>query len=203
VHLSRFNKIYLLTYIVWLFVLFHCHVELCREKKSQTLLYLAGNNYLVSEQRLIDDDVEVLCEVLSANTYVTALDLRYNNLTDVGAKHVAQLLSVGTHPIQQCRMNDIPWHNKKLIVLMPILFWQSRWDESPNFSFTSCDSFDHVARYKFVCLDCYYLTMIEDKFPFYWGLGDHSHSSADDHLVLCILLVPVYHFWFIGKPELV
>ena len=65
-----------------------------REKKPETLLYLAGNNYLVSEQRLTDDDADVLCEALSANTYVTALDLRYNNLTDVGAKHLAELLSV-------------------------------------------------------------------------------------------------------------
>jgi len=58
------------------------------------MLYLAGNNYLVSEQRLTDDDIEVLCEALDGNTYVTALDLRYNNLTDVGAQHIAQLLSV-------------------------------------------------------------------------------------------------------------
>jgi len=77
------------------------HISTCivvymehREKKSETQLYLAGNNYLVSDQRLCDNDVEVLCEALSANTYVTALDLRYNDLTDVAAKHIAQLLSV-------------------------------------------------------------------------------------------------------------
>ena len=75
----------------------HCFVSLLieySEKKSETLLYLAGNNHLVSKKPLTDDDIEVLCEVLSANTYVTALDLRYNYLTDVGAQHVAQLLLV-------------------------------------------------------------------------------------------------------------
>jgi len=66
----------------------------CRQKKSETLLYLAGNNRLVSNKPLTDDAVEVLCEVLSANTYVTALDLRYNYLSDVGAQHIAQLLLV-------------------------------------------------------------------------------------------------------------
>jgi len=79
---------------------FCCHVE-HRESKSETSLYLAGNNYLVSKQRLSDDDVDVLCEALTTNTYVTALDLRYNNLTDVGAKHIAQLLLVWTWLLQQ------------------------------------------------------------------------------------------------------
>lgn len=65
-----------------------------REKKSETMLYLAGNNYLVSDQRLTDDDIDVLCAALSGNSYITALDLRYNNLTDVGAQHIAKLLSV-------------------------------------------------------------------------------------------------------------
>jgi len=78
----------------------YCRVE-HRERKSETSLYLAGNNYLVSKQRLSDDDVDVLCEALIANTYVTALDLRYNNLTDVGAKHIAQLLLVWTWLLQQ------------------------------------------------------------------------------------------------------
>lgn len=66
--------------------------ENTREKKSETMLYLAGNDRRISNQPVTDDDIEVLCEVLSANTYVTALDLRYNYLTDVGAQHIAQLL---------------------------------------------------------------------------------------------------------------
>jgi len=59
-------------------------------------LYLAGNNYLLSDQRLIDVDVEVLCTALvhCENTYVTALDLRYNNISDLGVKHIAQLLAM-------------------------------------------------------------------------------------------------------------
>ena len=56
------------------------------------LLYLAGNNKLVTEVRLNDDDVRLLCETLKNNTYVTSLDLRYNNITDDGAQHVAKLI---------------------------------------------------------------------------------------------------------------
>jgi len=58
------------------------------------MLYLAGNNYLVTDQKLTDDDVNVLCACLSDNTYVSALDVRYNNLSDAGVQHIAQLLSV-------------------------------------------------------------------------------------------------------------
>ena len=58
------------------------------------LLYLAGNNKLVTDVRLTDDDVCRLCESLKNNTYVTSLDLRYNNITDEGAKHIATLIEV-------------------------------------------------------------------------------------------------------------
>jgi len=67
-----------------------------REQKVTTMLYLAGNNYLVSDQRLTDADVDVLCDALTNNSYVTQLDLRYNCLTDVGAKRIAQLLAVSS-----------------------------------------------------------------------------------------------------------
>ena len=84
---------YVSVYFLHAVFVFFIPIE-CREKKSETMLYLAGNNRLVSNQPLTDDDVEVLCAVLSANTYVTALDLRYNYLTDVGAQHLAKLLLV-------------------------------------------------------------------------------------------------------------
>ena len=56
------------------------------------LLYLAGNNKLVTDVRLNDADVRLLCETLKNNTFVTSLDLRYNNVTDDGAKHIAKLI---------------------------------------------------------------------------------------------------------------
>ena len=56
------------------------------------LLYLAGNNKLVTDVRLGDADVRLLCETLKNNTFVTSLDLRYNNITDEGAKHIAKLI---------------------------------------------------------------------------------------------------------------
>jgi len=68
------------------------------------MLYLAGNNYLVSDQRLTDEDVDVLCVALSGNSYITALDLRYNNLTDAGIEHIAQLLLVRAHTVnRECK----------------------------------------------------------------------------------------------------
>ena len=56
------------------------------------LLYLAGNNKLVTDVRLGDADVRLLCETLKNNTFVTSLDFRYNNITDEGAKHIAKLI---------------------------------------------------------------------------------------------------------------
>lgn len=62
------------------------------ETKSFTSLYLAGNNKLISDKRLTDDDADMLRATLSHNSYVAGLDLRYNELTDVGAGHIAQLI---------------------------------------------------------------------------------------------------------------
>nr|ADF32021.1 leucine rich repeat only protein 3 [Azumapecten farreri] len=62
------------------------------EFKESMDLYLAGNNKLLTEKRLVDSDAEALCKTLSNNTYVHGLDLRYNDLTNVGAKHIAKLL---------------------------------------------------------------------------------------------------------------
>ena len=58
------------------------------------LLYLAGNNKLVTDTRLNDGDVDILYKTLRNNTFVTSLDLRYNNITDEGAKKVAALIEV-------------------------------------------------------------------------------------------------------------
>ncbi|XP_060073757.1 leucine-rich repeat-containing protein 34-like [Ylistrum balloti] len=62
------------------------------EFKESMDLYLAGNNKLLTDKRLVDSDAEALYKTLCNNTYVQGLDLRYNNLTNVGAKHIAKLL---------------------------------------------------------------------------------------------------------------
>ncbi|OWF43081.1 leucine-rich repeat-containing protein 34-like isoform X2 [Mizuhopecten yessoensis] len=62
------------------------------EFKESMDLYLAGNNKLLTDKRLVDSDAEALYKTLCNNTYVDGLDLRYNNLTSVGAKHIAKLL---------------------------------------------------------------------------------------------------------------
>ncbi|ELU16968.1 hypothetical protein CAPTEDRAFT_151888 [Capitella teleta] len=56
------------------------------------LLYLAGNNKLITNVRLDDAQAEIIYKWLRNNIFVTALDLRYNNITDVGSKHIAKLL---------------------------------------------------------------------------------------------------------------
>lgn len=62
------------------------------EFKEYLDLYLAGNNHLLTDTRLGDGDMEALCKTLNNNTYITGLDLRYNSITDSGAKHIAKLL---------------------------------------------------------------------------------------------------------------
>lgn len=62
--------------------------------KDQMLLYLAGNNKLLTDTRMEDKDCEALYKTLQNNSYVTSLDLRYNNITDEGAKFLAKLLEV-------------------------------------------------------------------------------------------------------------
>ncbi|XP_040422994.1 leucine-rich repeat-containing protein 34 isoform X5 [Cygnus olor] len=55
-------------------------------------LKIAGNNHLVPVQRVTDEDLQVLAFVLRSSVFVTGLDLRYNVLTDVGAKHMTTFL---------------------------------------------------------------------------------------------------------------
>ncbi|XP_075013530.1 leucine-rich repeat-containing protein 34 isoform X3 [Calonectris borealis] len=55
-------------------------------------LKIAGNNNLVPVQRVTDDDLQVLASVLRNTVFVTGLDLRYNVLTDAGAKHMTTFL---------------------------------------------------------------------------------------------------------------
>ncbi|XP_019358815.1 PREDICTED: leucine-rich repeat-containing protein 34 isoform X2 [Gavialis gangeticus] len=55
-------------------------------------LKIAGNNRLVPVQKITDEDLYVLVCMLPKNIFITGLDLRYNVLTDVGAKHIAEFL---------------------------------------------------------------------------------------------------------------
>ena len=62
--------------------------------KSTMYLYLAGNNKLLTDTRLGDGDCLALYHTLKNNIYISVLDLRYNNVTNEGAKHIAQLIQV-------------------------------------------------------------------------------------------------------------
>ena len=57
-------------------------------------LYLAGNNKLLTDVRLGDDDAQALYKTLQNNLFVVSLDLRYNNITDKGAQYIAKLIEV-------------------------------------------------------------------------------------------------------------
>ena len=57
-------------------------------------LYLAGNNKLLTDKRLVDQDCEALYKLLQNNVFIDSLDLRYNNITDEGAKWIAKLIEV-------------------------------------------------------------------------------------------------------------
>lgn len=64
--------------------------------KDQMYLYLAGNNKLLTDKRIEDADCESIYKTLQTNSYVTSLDLRYNVITDVGVKFLAQLIEEST-----------------------------------------------------------------------------------------------------------
>ncbi|XP_019347178.1 leucine-rich repeat-containing protein 34 isoform X2 [Alligator mississippiensis] len=55
-------------------------------------LKIAGNNRLVPVHKITDEDLHMLVCILPKNIFITGLDLRYNVLTDVGAKHIAKFL---------------------------------------------------------------------------------------------------------------
>ncbi|KAI9516576.1 hypothetical protein NQZ68_013632 [Dissostichus eleginoides] len=55
-------------------------------------LKLSGSHHLRNVQRLDDQDILALSKCLKNNKRVTGLDLRYNNITDEGVGHLAELL---------------------------------------------------------------------------------------------------------------
>uniref|UniRef100_A0A8B9BZB0 Leucine rich repeat containing 34 n=1 Tax=Anser brachyrhynchus TaxID=132585 RepID=A0A8B9BZB0_9AVES len=79
-------------------------------------LKIAGNNHLVPVQRVTDEDLQVLAFVLRSSIFVTGLDLRYNVLTDVGAKHMATFLQENsTLRYLNLMFNDIGTSGAELI----------------------------------------------------------------------------------------
>ncbi|NXK48045.1 LRC34 protein, partial [Chauna torquata] len=86
-----------------------------RRTKGITLK-IAGNSHLVPVQRVTDEDLQVLASVLNSAVFVTGLDLRYNILTDVGAKHVATFLQENsTLQYLNLMFNDIGTNGAELI----------------------------------------------------------------------------------------
>ncbi|XP_072307423.1 leucine-rich repeat-containing protein 34 [Eucyclogobius newberryi] len=61
-------------------------------KTKKSVWKLCGNNKLNPFPRLDDEDALALSKCLLNTTDVTALDLSYNNITDKGVKHLAELL---------------------------------------------------------------------------------------------------------------
>lgn len=53
---------------------------------------LAGNNKLMTQERLSDDDIDILCSIISKSTVLASLDLRYNNFTDSAAASIAKFI---------------------------------------------------------------------------------------------------------------
>eukprot|EP00916_Digyalum_oweni_P015310 GHVL01025039.1.p1 GENE.GHVL01025039.1~~GHVL01025039.1.p1 ORF type:complete len:437 (+),score=11.99 GHVL01025039.1:16-1326(+) len=63
---------------------------------SSMHLYLAGNNQLLCEKRFTDKDCPLLAKFLDKNSFITSVDLRYNNITDAGAKVLGNMLARNT-----------------------------------------------------------------------------------------------------------
>ncbi|NWH65873.1 LRC34 protein, partial [Geococcyx californianus] len=80
------------------------------------MLNIAGNNRLLPVQQVTDDDLKVLVSVLHNVDFVSGLDLRYNALTDAGAKHMAAFLQVNsTLRSLNLMFNDIGTSGAELI----------------------------------------------------------------------------------------
>ncbi|KAH1165354.1 hypothetical protein KIL84_022913 [Mauremys mutica] len=89
--------------------------DITRLTKGITLK-IAGNNRLVPVQKVTDEDFRMLACIISNNTFVTGLDLRYNVLTDVGAEHAAKFLQENsTLCYLNLMFNDIGANGAELI----------------------------------------------------------------------------------------
>jgi hypothetical protein len=76
--------------------------------KENMALYLAGNNDLLCKERIEDPQCQALYKTLASNAYVRTLDLRYNRITDKGAKFMAQLIEVRS----KVRGSNVGWSTR-------------------------------------------------------------------------------------------
>ncbi|XP_040205256.1 leucine-rich repeat-containing protein 34 [Rana temporaria] len=70
-------------------------LQLEQSEQYTTTLKLCGNNRLVAGRRVTDEDFLASSYVLRQNSFIAGLDLRFNNLTDKGAVHIANFLQEG------------------------------------------------------------------------------------------------------------
>ncbi|KAK7818588.1 hypothetical protein U0070_001563 [Myodes glareolus] len=66
--------------------------EIKRGPEEGIILIIAGNNHLVPTQRMTGEDFWLLSKVLSNQSHITGLDVKYNLIGDVGAYYAAKLL---------------------------------------------------------------------------------------------------------------
>ena len=73
------------------------------EQRRIASLDISGNNHLVcsTDVRLSDSDVEPLCLTLNRNPAVVRLDLRYNRISDVGARRIADFLGESSCSLEE------------------------------------------------------------------------------------------------------
>ncbi|KAG8581186.1 hypothetical protein GDO81_007582 [Engystomops pustulosus] len=66
--------------------------QLDRQEQFTSTLKICGNNRLMAVTRVTDEDFLAISHVLKHNSFITDLDLRFNNLTNNGAVHIAKFL---------------------------------------------------------------------------------------------------------------
>ncbi|XP_075717703.1 leucine-rich repeat-containing protein 34 isoform X2 [Rhinoderma darwinii] len=61
-------------------------------EQYMSTLHICGNNRQVAVKRVTDEDFLAISHVLKQNSFITNLDLRFNNLTNNGAVYIAKFL---------------------------------------------------------------------------------------------------------------
>ncbi|XP_075717699.1 leucine-rich repeat-containing protein 34 isoform X1 [Rhinoderma darwinii] len=64
-------------------------------EQYMSTLHICGNNRQVAVKRVTDEDFLAISHVLKQNSFITNLDLRFNNLTNNGAVYIAKFLQDG------------------------------------------------------------------------------------------------------------
>ncbi|KAM3932436.1 leucine-rich repeat-containing protein 34 [Leptodactylus fuscus] len=69
--------------------------EMEQLEQLRSTLKICGNNRLLPVKRVTDEDFLAISHVLKDNSFITNLDLRFNNLTNNGAEYIAKFLQDG------------------------------------------------------------------------------------------------------------